>query len=981
MVVFAVSYVLGSSLVINWEVENIIDPVQASFQKYRLGIFEFPINIETFVISQSYIASELQVNLWPAYLLLIWLGVFLSMMLALTTNLTRFWFVIGIILFTVILVGLKLDYLVLFNSYNKYGLLVAFGLYFPPLYIFHFVKKDTAFPIKFIMLIVSTSLFATIIYFFSGVDLPFLHLANYGIYVPLILIILFAFIIGHEIISGLLRVITSGALMGEKNSLVHFLVIGVIFLVNAVLVMLRNTSRLDLDIYLIGSFWLLTIGAIVGIWGYRTKEVSYEGIFPFYPFGAFLFIGLAITSYFTISYFFFTGNDAFVEVAEDAIVYSQLGYSSMFIIYIIANFFDLIKNNVNVGKVIYQPRRMPYFISRFAAVIVIMGLFFRFNMVQYNHAVAGFYSGVGDLYMEANDYLSATEYYNISNIYSSTGHRANYAMATMKKREGKQDEEIDYLKQAIGKNPTPFAFVNLASRYLEKKRYFEAIFTLEDGLNAFPGNGEIQNNLGLAFLELSNIDSAFLFLNSAQQEKGDFKEPSTNIYSLLVKEDLSIKRDTLDYLLMTSDNLSSTNNLLVLANQLKKKSQDKGTLDFGEPENASIDQLVYNYNKSLNDPWLVDSVYLSKMKTFYDSSDASWFMDNLKFASALALYQQGEVSQSFELLNLLAVQNPEKMYYGLLGKLSLSQKAIGLAIDYFKNAFQHGNLEIAPELAFAYMENGDLEKASFIWKQIELRGDSVSLKTAKDMLKVIDTSSLDEVLLEDAEIRFSFLNYRYRHADLSQLEGLVLSFDSEDIQAMGFMKLFSVYLELGNHEDALRLLEEVGNINISRPDLLEEINLAQCMFAYHTQDDALMQRLLSNLKSNNLHVNNYLNLFESMEKSDSQGAARERTAFMNMGYKNPFFEDGVLESVRFFNDEIKEEDVAYAILLNAVNINPFSLKLNQAYAIQCLKTGLVSYAQETLEELKTMMPTVTYRTFEEKFQQTLQQFESNSSDW
>ena len=71
-----------------------------------------------------------------------------------------------------------------------------------------------------------------------------------------------------------------------------------------------------------------------------------------------------------------------------------------------------------------------------------------------------------------------------------------------------------------------------------------------------------------------SVFTAFLFLNSAQLVKGDFKEPSTNIYSLLIKKDLSIKSDTLNYLLKASDNLSSTNNLLVLANQLKKKSLD-----------------------------------------------------------------------------------------------------------------------------------------------------------------------------------------------------------------------------------------------------------------------------------------------------------------------------------------------------------------------------------------------------------------------
>jgi hypothetical protein len=94
VIVYAFSYMAGSSVVISWEVENLIDPINTLLQSYRLGIFEFPININNYVISQSFIGSELSVNAWPAYILLIWLGIFFSLMLALVSDLSRFWFVV-----------------------------------------------------------------------------------------------------------------------------------------------------------------------------------------------------------------------------------------------------------------------------------------------------------------------------------------------------------------------------------------------------------------------------------------------------------------------------------------------------------------------------------------------------------------------------------------------------------------------------------------------------------------------------------------------------------------------------------------------------------------------------------------------------------------------------------------------------------------------------------------------------------------------
>lgn len=979
--IYAFTYLSGNSFVINWEVNNVVNPVQTLFDSYRSGIFEFPIHINNYVISQGFVASDLQVNEWPAYLLLIWLGIFISIILTLITDLSRFWFAMSVILLTGLFVGLKLDYLVLFNLYNKIGIVIAFILYFPALYIFHFVKRDIGFVPRFLTHFVATLIFGLIIFYYSNVDLPFLHLITYGIYVPLILTMLFAFMVGHEIVSGFLRIITSGTLAGEKSGLIHFMIISVVFVLNAVLVLLRNNHKLDADIYLIGSFGLLTIASVIGIWGYRTKEVTYEGMFSFYPFAAILYISMAITAHLSISYFFISGNDLFVEAVEDAIIYSQIGYSGMFLVYVLANFFDMFWNRLDISKVLYKPMRMPYFISKFAAVIVIMALFFRFQQIPYRQSVAGYYTGIADLYLKAQDYLSATEYYELSSLFSGTSHRANYALATLEKRNGKFDKEFNYLKMAVGKNPTEFAFANLASKYVEQKRYFEAIFTLQDGLDEFPDNGNLMNNLGLVYMEIENIDSAFLYFNRSIHEHKSENEAATNVYALLSIKGLSIRVDTLEYLLKESENLASKNNLIVLANDLKKYADDGATVRFGDPESEKAEQLVYNYNKVLNDPALADSSYFKNMQVFYDSSNVSWFQDNLNLSSGLALYKMGEVAKSFEVLNQLAIQNPTKEYYGLLGKLAFSQQAQGLALDYFKNAFQNGRLEVAPEMAFAYMEVGELEKAAFIWKQILHGGDSSNRDIAQKMIRVIEAKDVNDILSADMETRFSFLNYRYKEFELERLKGLALNFESDDIQALGFLQLFGSYLELNQHQKAVDLLQEVGELDISRSDVLEAINLAQCQYAYHMKDGKMMQRLYSNMKSDDQKTQSYLGLFKNLEESLTNEKEKVVASFEQIGGKNPFFEPGVLEAVEFFNNKIADPGKAYDILLNAVNTNPYSIELNKSYALQCLRVGLYNYAADTKEELKTMMPSILFKAFEEEFMQAKAEYSSISPVW
>ena len=783
--------------------------------------------------------------------------------------------------------------------------------------------------------------------------------------------------VGHEIVSGLLKVISRGLLPGSQSSLVHFLIISLIFLLNMLLLLLRNTKVLDLNIYLIGSFLIFTVATVLGIWGYEKREITYASILPFNPTGGILYLLFAITAYISIAYFFMTGNDSFVEVVEDAIVFSQLSFCFMFMIYFLVNFFDIFRHNVNISLVVYKPTRMPYFTARLAALIMILALFFRFNMTPYRQAMAGYYSVVADLYAKIDENAAAKEYYNLSNIYSRTSHRANYALASIEHRSGKLQKEIEYLKQAVGKNPTEFSYVNLAARLAENDQLFEALFTLEEGLEDFPRSGNLMNNIGQMYLALENVDSAFYYLNNAAMQDQSRDMAQTNILAMLASKNLGIKQDTLISLVNGTTYLSSISNLLVLANSQRIQVSDLGEMDIRVPKDEKIEQLVYNYNKSINSPVLADSLYSKKVQYFYDSGNVSFFEDQIYFSMALANYKNGEFTNAFTILNKLAIQNPEEEYSSIVGKLALASKAPGLAVDYFKSSFQNGHIKIAPELAFAYMEVGELGKAAFIWRQIQGSGEPEDSLLASRMILAIEAVSIDDVLYSETETRFSFLKYRSREFDRQLLESLAVSFENEDIRAMAYLNIIDVYLELGQKEKAFQLLNRIGELNISQQKVLNLIDVAQCKFAYVSGDEEIRDRMVQNIVSDDRQVNSYLDLFETMKLQD--GTEKE-ASFQKMSGKNPFFEPSIVESVKYLNGQDKP-DAAYDLLLNAVNVNPFSIPLNREYALQCLRVGLTSYADDTRAELKTMLNSVAFETFNDEFEKTRQEYSLQSSEW
>jgi len=84
-----------------------------------------------------------------------------------------------------------------------------------------------------------------------------------------------------------------------------------------------------------------------------------------------------------------------------------------------------------------------------------------------------------------------------------------------------------------------------------------------------------------------------------------------------------------------------------------------------------------------------------------------------------------------------------------------------------------------------------------------------------------------------------------------------------------------------------------------------------------------------------------------MAQTDSLAAI---SSFVEEATMNPFFEPGVYEAVKYLNGLNGGEGQAYDLVLNAVNMNPFSTGLNKAYALQCVRVGLRSYAMDVREE-------------------------------
>ena len=78
---------------------------------------------------------------------------------------------------------------------------------------------------------------------------------------------------------------------------------------------------------------------------------------------------------------------------------------------------------------------------------------------------------------------------------------------------------------------------------------------------------------------------------------------------------------------------------------------------------------------------------------------------------------------------------------------------------------------------------------------------------------------------------------------------------------------------------------------------------------------------------------------------------------------NPYFDEAIVESARFFKTNSKERLKAYTILVNALQVNPQSVKILKAYGIEAFQMGFDEYAQSAFDRLAGLIGQQAFNKF------------------
>ncbi len=932
---------------LDWYVTATTEVVKIPLHQFSLGLFTVDLLADNFLIKQYFEGSPFQFEAWDTYLYLIFLALGLSLLLTITTYFSTFWFTLSMGVFTILLISMQWQQLQLFGFQGREPLIGIAALFLGVSYLYQAWQKYASMTIRLISFFGLFGVLALLIFWGSNVNNPFMHLAHYGVFVGVLISILFVFFVAHEIVYLILYLITQARPDKSNRNAAHFLIFSLIYLGNIFLIYLRNGGYIDWDILYVNAFVLIIISLGIALWSFEKKEEAYGAVFAYNPLGGLFLLALAVIAFTSIRYQMVMANDPLLETFEDTIVFSHLGFGAMFFIYVIANYITPLIRNLQVYKIVYKEGNFPYATATLASLVVVLALYFIANQAPLNQAVAGYYNLVGDLYLR-NEPNVAREFYVQGTNYGYNNHRSHYRLARLDIEERKPARAIYNYKAATAKQPTPHAYINLSNTYRQQNLYFDALFALQEGIQKFPDDGAIKNNLALLFSETDINDSTLYYLNDVKGNQRDERVAASNKTGFFARKLIQPDFDSLVQAINENDYVPAKANLMVLGNRF---GMDHPNLKFDTNDlndstlNAYTLPLVVNTftSKADQETGLIEG--LPKLAAYPGNAK---YEEWLLYSQAWQQYNAGNISDAFRQFDAVSFQSENAgQYQRTLGLLALEQGAPALALDYLSKAFEN-EVRDTTNLMLANLEAGNFAVAFGL-----MQGGNVAM--IDDLQKALSLGASGLATLED---RVKYMAIRYRLKDWTQqdLEQMLNNFEATPYRHNALVTIAEQYAREANYEQAAIYLSMIDkpDRSVQQPwaDLKAVLSVMEAEGAV-SPTNAVLQSISRPAKL----------LTEAHNAAIAGDSTVARQTYKQLATDNPFFIWGCLKAATYFHT-IGEEFEAYDLLRNAIDVNRYSVALIKAFVVQATRMKLDNYADTAIIRLYDLMDEKSYSNFE-----------------
>ncbi|MHA6249135.1 tetratricopeptide repeat protein [Pontibacter sp. CAU 1760] len=975
-------YFTGNDLAFGWDRITDLQVVPVPVHEVTRLLEPFTLTADGFLLFEQYDVALPTINTMAATMALGILGACLAFYGAAISTMRQLPYFGAVLLLMLFLATFNFSLLGGFGGSSQTLLLISIAVLATLSYGFQSFWQGVTFSLRLLAMLVAVLLIGVIA--FQSAQLPpnlvTLHLVNYSSIGVLVATVLFMLWVAYENVNALLWINTQAKTPERRFSMWQFILISVLYLLNLLLLYLRNVGYLKLDIFYINGYVILLLSAVAGFWGMRQREAYYKGLFPFRPTGAILYLVFATIAFLSIGYAFATANDSLTVFYHDMIVYTHLAFGLGFFLYIMINFGRLIDQRLPVYKVVYEPKSFSLFSFALMSLIVCAILVMRTQYRVYFQVQAGYYNYLGDLYTASDNSILAERFYEESDVYDANNVKANYSLAAQHRQQQQPNDEILRLKDAIDRRPNPKLYIRLANLYDDNQYFFEKLYVLQQGAEKFPESGALYNNLALLYAQTSVQDSVEYYFDLAQRftDDEDFVRSNRLAYytrqamlepaKAVLKESDQAKRKSL------RSNMAALRQLLGLDPQTQETFMPDSLQEIGD--------FTLFYNETLSRLNKGDTTRLEGINAYLEAPGNQMFYANLLFLKGLVHHYNGLPQEGRRVVENLALQSERNSgyYYNTLGQWMLEEQNYLAAAAYFKQAKDHGYPQAYLSQGYALALANRLPEAVQALEEVGYTENEDAIRVAQDLAEVLqqDVKTIVQEVPDLEKVQYLLARLPFLTED--EVNRLVQAITDKDLKRRALVARVDYLIGKEKWVAAYKAMKEASPQLQPEGELRSALNLQQLKVWLNTKMyDALFSKM------DKLYLTDRdkrLSLYFKARIAEAKGRTEEAAVRYEQALKMlPYDEETVLAAARFYADYKPESERAYRILLQGITYNPYAASLQKAYALESLDQGLFSYAEQAQENLRNLLPPAEYATFNGKLEQKRQEIAARAEDW
>ncbi|MBD2699783.1 hypothetical protein IC229_03985 [Spirosoma sp. BT702] len=972
LVGFVIAWVRGLGNVVRWDVLSELNEVPVIFHSFTDGLLDYAVDGKAYAVSEQFLAGSMQVRPEVATALLTGVGVAFVLIISAVTRFDRIRYLVSMGILILGLAFFRWEMLEIPGLESNYIFMLLTFLFGSVSYYFHAFRSDYPILIRLAVFGLLTGLIAIGLATLSTIAFPAMALVSYGMPVLLVYSAGFIFFISIEIIAGLVwltsvgRTEESPTQLGPRRVLGvnNLLFISVLYFVNLILIWLKNTKSIDWDILSISPFLIYLISITLGIWGFR-RLIQQQDTVSFRDSGAFLYVGLALITTLTIAYTFATANDPLVELFEDLIVDTHLVMGVFFLAYVLINFWPIYQQNLPVYRVLYKPRRLELSLFRVVAVFGVVVMLVFGSDITFRQSMAGYYNGLADYYFAAGEGTSANAFYQRALESEFQNHKSNYALASMAMAQNNQPVAAFFYNQSLLKQPNPQDYIGLSQAYLQSNLFFEAVKALQKGIRAFPGSGELQNNLGYLYSRTSVADSAYYYFTNAASNANRDEVPESNLLALYARNPKVLLADsTLARNVAQSSYESYQANALALRLVAQADTSQPNQPDWlsGDviKEGLSVGRFasLYNYALADNRPNATLAATLQKVSTMPVNQD---FSDDLLLARAVTEYKRYNHPTAFGLLEQLAEVNQQNgaAFRSIAGLWQLEQGLFGKAAETF--GYNSDTTSIYYR-AVAYTKANNPVLAQSLWETASKNDPAVTA-----IKQVYYQERKPQTDLEKA----FYATYRIDDPNRGAYWETI---QSPNLKTAAGVALTNDFLDQLQWRNAQLVLAGLPDSTLVNPVSLSLRNVAAIRLSAFRRSVGSAETMAKKTILPQYQAERDYWLAQTYERT--RNVAKARQAYKNALKLAPL-NGRITASAAQFEQQQKQTKRAYELVLTALPFNEDNAELLKTYVTLCLDLSLFDYAQNGMDKYRAAAKPADYQAFQAIYQEKLASVENS----